>query len=74
MTNDHAEWLAACASAHREAQHRERGAARLLHATIVAAHDTGMSGRAIADVVGLSPQRVSQIINDRGGARGRADD
>lgn len=72
--DDRTEWLTSCARAWREAQVLERGAAELLHTTILAAHDTGMSARAIAKVVGLSHQRVWQIINDRGGARGRADD
>jgi len=61
--HDAGEWLTAAADAHREAKQRERHSAEFLVATIAAARDDGMSLRAIAGHVGLSYQRVAQLLD-----------
>lgn len=71
--DDRAEWLTAAAEAHKEAQLAERLAAGHLAVLITAARDSGMSLRAISAHVGLSHQRVAQIL-DKGRARDCADD
>lgn len=68
VNDDRAEWLHAAAEAHRDAVARERLAAGMLRDTMHAARDTGMSLRAISAHVGLSHQRVAQIIGKRGEA------
>ncbi len=68
VNDDRAEWLHAAAEAHRDAVARERMAAGMLRDYMHAAHVTGMSLRAISAHVGLSHQRVAQIIGKRGGA------
>jgi lambda repressor-like predicted transcriptional regulator len=68
VNDDRAEWLAAAAEAHREAVFRERVAAGHLAAMMSAARDSGMSLRVISKHVGLSHQRVAQIIGKKGGA------
>jgi hypothetical protein len=65
VTDDRAEWLEASAQAYREAQERAHGAYGMLATGIIAAHDTGMPIRAIAESVGLSPARVHQIVKGR---------
>ena len=60
--DDKGEWLHAAAEAHRDAMLRERIAAGVLATTITAARDSGMSLRAISAHVGLSHQRVAQIL------------
>ena len=66
MNDDRAEWLAAAAEAHREAVARERVAAGYLATLMHAARDGGMSLRVISKHVGLSHQRVAQIIGKKG--------
>ena len=68
MNDYKTEWLSVAAEAHREAQHRERVAAGNLATLMHAARDGGMSLRAISAHVGLSHQRVAQIIGKRGEA------
>lgn len=68
MNDDRAEWLTAAADAHREAVARERVAAGLLRDTMTAARDSGMSLRVISKHVGLSHQRVAQIVGKGRGA------
>ena len=68
VNDDRAEWLHAAAEAHRDAVARERLSAGLLRDTMTAARDSGMTLRAISAHVGLSHQRVAQIL-DKGGNR-----
>ena len=68
MNDDRAEWLKAAAEAHRDAMARERLAAGLLRDTMTAARDSGMSLRAIGKHVGLSHQRVAQLVGKGRGA------
>ncbi len=55
----------------RRAEDRLRRARLQLHDEIVAAHDGGVTLAAISRALGVTRQRVAQIVREEGSGRGR---